>query len=106
MIANTIIQQLGNVTLSMLGAHTLIDLGDGLQFQIRGSKTINQIQIILDPCDTYTVKFCKLSTEKKHLGSIPYTEMNWSVVSSFSDIYCDMLCDLIEKETGLYVRFE
>ena len=34
-------------------------VGDGLQFQIQGSESVNLIQIILDPCDTYTVKFSR-----------------------------------------------
>lgn len=50
MIAQTIAQQLGVPTLALLGAHTLVDLEDGLQFRIRGCSKINVIQIILDPC--------------------------------------------------------
>ena len=58
MIAQTIANQLGSLSLGLLGAHTLVDIGDGLQFHIRGSHQVNLIQIILDPCDTYTVRFC------------------------------------------------
>jgi hypothetical protein len=102
MIAETIAQQLGLTTFGLLGAHTLVDLGDGLQFRIKGCPTINLIQIILDPCDTYTVKFCKLKAEKRKNLGISYTEIAWSVVGSYSDIYFDMLHDLIEQETGLH----
>ena len=101
MIAATIIDQLGNVCLAMLGAHTLVNLGDGLQFRVRGCKTINIIQIILDPCDTYTVKFCKVQAVQRQDLGIPYTEMTWQAVGSHSDIYFDMLHDVIETETGL-----
>lgn len=101
MIAQTIAQQLGVPTLALLGAHTLVDLEDGLQFRIRGCSTINLIQIILNPCDTYTVNFGKLvMQEKKNLG-LSYTEVSWQKVSTYSDIYCDMLHDLIQEETGI-----
>lgn len=101
MIAQTIAQQLGVPTLALLGAHTLVDLEDGLQFHIRGCSKINLIQIILDPCDTYTVNFGKLvMQEKKNLG-LSYTEVSWQKVSTYSDIYCDMLHDLIQEETGI-----
>ena len=42
--------------------------------------------------------------KKKNLG-ISYTEATWQLVSTHSDIYCDMLHDLIGQETGLYTNF-
>lgn len=105
MIAQTIAQQLGTACFALLGAHTLIDLQDGLQFRIRGCDKVNLIQIILDPCDTYTVKFCKVQAQKKTNLGVSYTEMTWKTVSVHKGIYCDMLHDLIEQETGLYARF-
>ena len=101
MIAETIARQLGSNCLALLGAHTLVDLGDGLQFRIRGCAKINLIQIILDPCDTYTMKFIRLQAIQKNDLGVPYTEMTWQVVKSLSDIYFDMLHDMIESETGL-----
>ena len=105
MIAQTIAQQLGGASLALLGSHTLIDLEDGLQFRIQGCEKINLIQIVLDPCDTYTVKFCQVQATKKNDLGIPYTEMSWETVSVHKGIYCDMLHDVIEQETGLYARF-
>jgi hypothetical protein len=106
MIANTIIQQLGNIALSMLGAHMLIDLGDGLQFRFRGCKKSNLIQVILDPCDTYTLRFWKVTiTRKKPSKEVSYDLTECQLVSSHSGIYCDMLHDTIEQETGLFARF-
>lgn len=103
-ICNTIIQQLGNLALSMLGAYMLVDLGDGLQFRIKGSEKVNLIQVILDPCDTYTLKFWKVSIEKKKLTEDEFFRlMRWEPVSSQSGIYFDMLHDVIEEATGLYV---
>lgn len=105
MIAQTVANQLGALTLGMLGAHTLIDLGDGLQFRIRGCPKINLVQIILDPDDTYTVKFCKVEAQKKNDLGLTYTEVVWQTVSSHRGVYCDMLHDIIEEETGLYTKF-
>lgn len=105
MIAKTIISQLGNLCLNLLGAHDLVDLQDGLQFRIKGCRTINLIQIILGPCDTYTVKFCKVQAQKQSNLGLTYTEVTWETISTHSDVYCDMLCDLIEQETGLYTSF-
>ena len=102
MIAQTIAHQLGVPTLALLGAHTLVDLEDGLQFRIRGCSRINVIQIILDPCDTYTVKLYKVEAQEKTNLGLSYTEIVWRQVSTHSDIYCDMLHDLIGQQTGLY----
>jgi hypothetical protein len=104
MIAKTIIQQLGNVCLSMLGAHTLVDLKDGLLFHIKGSEKVDAVQIILHPSDTYIMTFWKISKETRKLtADIPFTTVNWKIVKTIDDVYWDMLHDLIEQETGLYV---
>ena len=106
MIAKTIIQQLGNVCLSMLGAHTLVDLKDGLLFQIQGSETVDAVQIILHPSDTYIMTFWKIQKETRKLtAEIPFTTVRWEVVRSIDQVYWDDLHHLIEEETGLYTRF-
>ena len=103
-IAETIIGQLGNICLSMLGAHTLVDLGDGLLFQIQGSEKVDAIQIVLHPLDTYIVTFWKISTETRMLtAEVPFSKTTWRVVKKWDDVYWDMLHDLIEEETGLFV---
>lgn len=105
MIAQTIAQQLGSLALALLGAHMFVDLKDGLQFRIRGCNKINLIQIILDPCDTYTVKFWVVQTARKQLNQeVSYTQMEWRQVASLSDVYCDMLHQIIEEQTGLYTQ--
>ena len=94
-VATTIRAQLGNGTLTMLGAHTLIDHGDALSFKIRGSRKANYVKVILDPSDTYTVEFVKLG----RAPSFKVTE-----VASFSMVYADNLHQVIERVTGLYTR--
>jgi hypothetical protein len=107
MIAQTIIGQLGNVCLSMLGAHTLVDLKDGLLFQIQGSEAVDAVQIILHPSDTYIMTFWKIQKETRKLtAEIPFTTVRWEKVRTIDQVYWDMLHDLIEEETGLYVSLK
>ena len=101
-IAQTIAAQLGRETFACLGARNLLDLGDGLQFDIQGCPKINRILIVLHPSDTYIVTFGKLTQQRKENLGISYTEAVWETVSRHTDIYFDMLHDLIEEETGLY----
>lgn len=102
-IAQIIIHQLGNICLSMLGAHTLVDLKDGLLFQTQGSEKVDAIQIILHPSDTYIMTFWKITKTTRRFEELPFTTVSWEKVETIRDVYCDMLHDLIESETGLFV---
>ena len=105
-IAQTIAQQLGRACLGLLGAHTLVDLKDGLLFHIQGSEKVDVIQIILHPSDTYIMTFWKIETETRRLtAEIPFTTMTWRKVQTIDQVYWDDLHHLIEEETGLYTRF-
>lgn len=94
-IARTIIEQLGNGTLYMLGAKDLLDLGDGLSFRVRGSRRANYVEIRLTPADLYDVSIRKIG----RAPSYRVTE-----VCDAKGIYCDQLHELIERETGLATR--
>ena len=91
-IANTILKQIGKGALFMLGGKDYIIIDNGVTFRIRGSKITNCIKIELMPSDTYKVTFLKI------WGT------NMKVVSVHDDIYCDMLCSLIERVSGLYTH--
>ena len=91
-IAQTIAAQIGRETFACLGARDLVDLGNGLQFDIQGCSKINRVLIVLHPSDTYTVTFGRVGP------TLPF----WEEVSRCTDIFWDMLHDLIEEETGLY----
>lgn len=60
-VAQTILQQLGGSKFAaMTGAHTLVDRGRGLGFQLpsrRARHGINSVVVSLDPQDTYTMVF-------------------------------------------------
>lgn len=93
-IAQTIIAQLGKGALFMLGAKDLLDLGNGLQFRIRGSAKANTIMIELDQgADLYNLRILKI-------GRAPGYRI--TEVADHKGIYWDQLRPLIEEATGLY----
>ena len=92
-ICKTIIAQLGNLTLSMLGAKSLLDLGNGLSFRVRGSRSVNYIAIELDAgTDTYSVRTAKI-------GRAPSYQI--SNDNTLDGVYVDQLHTTIEGATGL-----
>jgi hypothetical protein len=94
-IAQTIINQLGRGALYMLGAKDLLDLGNGLQFRIRGSRKANTIMIELDQgADLYNVRILKIG----RAPSYKITE-----VANVSGLFADQLRPVIEQNTGLYM---
>ena len=102
-ICDIIFSQLGRQTLALLGAHNLVDLKDGLQFHIQGSENVHMLQIILKPCDTYTLNFWFLKKRSWQLSKDDKLDLyDWKLVKSIDQIYFDMLHDAIEEVTGLY----
>lgn len=95
-VAKIILNQLGGRRfVAMTGAKNFGDVGNGLAFQIPASLTkqrINAVKIVLDPSDTYTVKFMRM------------TSRELKTISEHTMIYCDQLEDLFEQQTGLYTH--
>lgn len=95
-IARTIQQQLRGA-LVMLGAHTLIDHGNGLSFKFRGSRKANYMRILLDAgTDTYSVQFQKVGGRREGWKSTTILEREL--------VHAQDLHGLIENTTGLYTR--
>ncbi len=97
-VAKIILQQLGgNRLIAMTGAKNFVahnDLCGGLSFripQMTGIK-VNYVKIILNGLDLYNVEFGRIRGN------------NYTVLSSFEDIYAEDLIELFEKETGLYAH--
>lgn len=88
-VATTILQQLGRLTLAMMGALEFSFTSDSLTFKIRGSKEVSHIVITLTPLDTYTVKF-----EKRRAGTV-------KDIATDEDVYADDLHQIIASRTGL-----
>jgi hypothetical protein len=95
-VATEILRQLGSSQFVLLtGAKSFTGSANGLSFQLpRGAKNgVNGVRITLLPSDTYRVEFLKVNSRKGEFAP----------VSAHEDVYCDMLADLFEAETGLYV---
>ncbi len=95
--ADIILSQLGGTgrLSAMIGAKHFFSDDDGntLVFKFKGSKVANYVRITLTPADTYTVDFKKIrGVEAKD-------------VKVFEDVYADMLRDIFESTTGLYLTF-
>ena len=91
-IASTIQSQIGHKALYMIGAKNLSYGSNGsLSFKVmRNSKSVNYIRITLNSKDLYDVEY--LNCNVKRIKEIAVEK----------DIYCDMLRQSIERNTGLY----
>lgn len=92
-IANTIKDQLGRMTLMMIGTKQLAAIQNGIRIvhSCRGSKT-NRIEITLNGLDLYDMKFIKVWGQKVN------------TIAEVENVYCDQLHEMIEQHTGLYTR--
>ncbi|MEX9892487.1 hypothetical protein AB7W78_18900 [Providencia rettgeri] len=92
-IANTILIQMGgNRFIAMTGAKYFAVIENGLQFKLPNrfaNKGINCVQIILDPSDTYTMKFLKISG------------VNVREIEVIEGLFFDQLQLIFTEQTGL-----
>lgn len=91
-IANTIRGQIGYKALYMIGAKNMSYGSNGsLSFKImRNAKSVNYIRITLNSKDLYDVEY--LNCNKNRIKTIAIE----------NDVYYDMLCESIERNTELY----
>lgn len=104
-VATTILSQMGrgrqNALAVMTGAKNFMAMNPtdgnlgGVSFKLpnNAKNGINYVAVTLMPSDTYTVSFGRVWGR------------NYTIKSVHTDIYCDVLADLFERETGLYVSF-
>lgn len=91
-VALTILEQLGGTEfVRMVGANTFVTSEIGVRFHYNGGKT-KTCAVCLTPDDLYNVEFYNLTRD----GEIKNRR-------SHEGIFCDMLQDLFEEETGLFV---
>ena len=89
-IAGTILNQLGGRRfVAMTGAHSILNLGNGLQVKFKGSKRANVMRVELLECDLYTVRFYKMRG------------LDCPMVDEYALIYCDDLQRVFTEATGL-----
>ncbi|RYD66868.1 MAG: hypothetical protein EOP83_04030 [Verrucomicrobiaceae bacterium] len=106
MIAETILQQLGGRRFQvMTGAKNFLGHENGLSFRIgRNTSGANRVMITLDPSDTYTVEFQKVSLPRVNSDG-KFVDGKVVVKAKSEDIYCDMLQECFTNNTGLYTSF-
>ena len=99
--AATILAQFGGHRLiAMTGAKCLVDHGDALSFKFAGGMKHrrgkpNYCKVTLDTAsDTYSVEF----------GRLTKRGLEYRQLATFDGVYCDMLIQLFEDQTGLYLR--
>jgi hypothetical protein len=100
--AQTILTQIGrgrsNALRVMTGAKAFMahdEQRGSLSFKLPNNARdgINYCKVTLTASDTYTVEFGRVHGK------------SYKVKSTHDDIYCDVLADLFERVTGLYVSF-
>lgn len=92
-IANTIIEQMGGAARLklMIGAKTFTALDCGLGFFFGACRKANHVDIVLDPSDTYTMKFCLAGRKIR-------------AVKEFEGLYFDQLQEVFSEYTGLILE--
>ena len=92
-VAQEILRQLGGAEFTLMtGACNLCADANSLRLSLTDAKDgINKVHIVLEPSDTYTVRFYRIR------GA------NMLLVSEHTDMYFDQLQDLFEQCTGLLV---
>jgi hypothetical protein len=94
-VASTILRQMGGIQriAMMTGAVQFVTMNDGVQFKFKGSRKANCVRVTLDPSDTYTVEFYRITKRG----------LDVKTVKTLTGCYCDMLKPLFEETTGLYL---
>ena len=94
-VANTIISQLGGFgTLkAFVNARSYVADNNSVMFKFSGSKKFNFCKIVYNyGLDEYEMNFIKIWGDRKKVETV-------------NGVYCDMLVDIFEKKTGLYLHF-
>ena len=95
-VANTIYQQIGGAKFAaMVGVKNLIggEKSLNIQFKAKAKNKAKGVVITLDDSDTYTMRFYSISRKLEIIER-----------GTFEGVYCDMLNDIFEDETGLATR--
>jgi hypothetical protein len=103
-ITKMIARQMGGFTIlgRMLGVHHFKDDNGTLEIKFPNKGlSPNYVRVTLDPSDTYSMEFGKLSIKKDS----PTLTKKYSHRQVWTDVYSDMLVDVFESVTGLYLNF-
>jgi hypothetical protein len=97
-VAATILEQMGGMgkLRMMIGANNFVAHATpavGVSFRFKGSRKANYCKVTLTGMDTYNFTLGKI----RDYALVPSYEL--------TDVYSDMLMDIFEQETGLYLTF-
>ena len=92
-VAEIILEQMGGYgrLKSMVNVKNLNCTDNSLAFKFSGSRKINHVRVELKSDDTYKMEFLKVG------------KIDWKTVKEYDGIYCDMLVEIFEDVTGLYL---
>lgn len=94
-VAKTILAQMGGMRRLqlMVGAQAFVGDDNSVQFGFKGCRKANKCRVVLEPSDTYRFELWKYSKKT----------YDCTKVFEADDVYCDMLVEMFESETGLYL---
>lgn len=92
MTAQTILSQIGNKSLYMIGAKGIHAVENGVGFQVAkvAAGFSNRVTITLNSLDLYDIEFFTIRKHQKKVNKV------------FNDVYFDGLNQCIEQGTGHY----
>ena len=101
--ANIILGQLGGSKfISMTGSKNFIALKNGLRMKlIRNKSGANMLEIIIDPSDTYSLRFYRYTPGRLNKKTLAYTPDKITEIEKHSDVYDDQLQAFFTDVTGL-----
>jgi hypothetical protein len=96
-VAMTIIRQMGGMSKlrAMVRAKDFVALESGVQFGFKGNRKMNKCVIKLNGMDLYDVEFWNIRITSKTFKT--------DMVAEFNDCFNDMLINIFESTTGLYL---
>lgn len=97
-VAKTILSQMGGASklALMIGAKNFVSGDNSVSFRwkAKSKNKANAVRITLNGKDLYDVEFIRIHG------------VNVKTISEHNDIYADMLIELFETQTGLYLKFK
>lgn len=104
MIANLILEQLGgNKFVAMTGSKNFRGNDNMLRMSLARNKSkANNLDIILEPDDTYTMRFFHYTAPRMNRKTQRFYEEKITDIEVIQGVYCEQLQEVFSRVTGLY----
>lgn len=105
-VAETILNQLGGGKfIVMTGSKKFMSEENKLHMNLsKNMSKANRLTITLDPNDTYTMRFFKLTGGTLNKKTFEYSEIKEKDIEVISGVYNDQLQNIFTSITGMYTR--